>query len=41
VTYARDKLSRRIEIITDADAEIPDVDQLVSLDTSDELAAGD
>ncbi|WP_255197398.1 ribonucleoside-diphosphate reductase [Halorarius litoreus] len=39
VTYARDKLSRRIEIITDADAEIPDVDELVSLDGSDELAA--
>jgi ribonucleoside-diphosphate reductase beta chain len=39
VTYARDKLSRRIEIITDASAEIPDVDELVALDTSDELAA--
>ncbi|WP_255152522.1 ribonucleoside-diphosphate reductase [Halorarius halobius] len=41
VGYARDKLTRRIEIITDASAEIPDVDELVALDTSDDLAAGD
>jgi ribonucleoside-diphosphate reductase beta chain len=39
VEYARDKLTRRIEIITDADAEIPDVDELVALDTADELGA--
>ncbi|MFQ3320650.1 MAG: ribonucleoside-diphosphate reductase beta chain [Natronomonas sp.] len=34
VNYARDKLTRRIEIITDADAKIPDVEELVSLDDS-------
>jgi len=31
VTYAGDKLGRRIEILTDADAEIPPVDELVEL----------
>jgi ribonucleoside-diphosphate reductase beta chain len=31
VTYASDKLTRRIEIITDADAEIPPVEELVAL----------
>ena len=41
VSYARDKLTRRIEIITDAEAEIPDVDELVKLDDSDETAAAD
>ncbi|MFB6178463.1 MAG: ribonucleoside-diphosphate reductase [Halorientalis sp.] len=40
VMYARDKLTRRIDIITDAEAEIPEVDELVSLDT-DETAAAD
>ena len=39
VTYARDKLTRRIDIITDEDAVIPDVDQLVSLDTDGTAAA--
>ncbi|WP_255150894.1 ribonucleoside-diphosphate reductase [Halorarius halobius] len=34
VEYARDKLSRRVEIITDASAEIPDVETLVELDDS-------
>ena len=32
VSYASDKLTRRIEIITDADAEIPPVEELVALD---------
>jgi ribonucleoside-diphosphate reductase beta chain len=32
VEYAREKLTRRIEIITNADAEIPDVEELVKLD---------
>jgi len=41
VNYARDKLTRRIEIITDAEAEIPGVDELVKLDDSDETAAAD
>ena len=34
VTYAREKLTRRIDIITDADAEIPDVEELVTIDES-------
>jgi len=33
VDYSRDKLTRRIEIITDADAEIPDVNELVEIGT--------
>ena len=32
VSYASDKLTRRIEIITDADAQIPPVEELVALD---------
>ncbi|PSP66549.1 ribonucleoside-diphosphate reductase [Halobacteriales archaeon QS_1_69_70] len=32
VSYASDKLTRRIEIITDADAEVPPVEDLVALD---------
>ena len=32
VSYASEKLTRRIEIITDADAEIPPVEELVALD---------
>ncbi|MFB6142939.1 MAG: ribonucleoside-diphosphate reductase [Halorientalis sp.] len=39
VAYSRDKLTRRIEIITDSSAEIPDVDELVKLDDSDPAAA--
>jgi ribonucleoside-diphosphate reductase beta chain len=34
VEYASDKLTRRVEIITDTQAEIPDVETLVSLDDS-------
>ena len=32
VSYASEKLTRRIEIITDADAEVPPVEELVALD---------
>jgi len=39
VMYSRDKLTRRIEIITDADAEIPGVDELVKIDTDEPTAA--
>ena len=35
VEYASDKLTRRIEIITDSEAEIPDVEELVTLDDGD------
>jgi len=42
VEYARGKLTRRIEIITDAEAEIPDVEKLVEIDDSpDSATAGD
>ena len=37
--YAREKLTRRIDIITDADADVPAVEQLVALD--DDPAAAD
>ncbi len=39
VAYSRDKLTRRIEIITDAEAEVPGVDELVKLDTDEGTAA--
>jgi len=39
VSYAREKLTRRVEIITNAEAEIPDVETLVTLD--DDVAAAD
>ncbi|MFB6163632.1 MAG: ribonucleoside-diphosphate reductase [Haloarculaceae archaeon] len=39
VEYSRDKLTRRIEIITTAEAEIPGVDELVKLDTDEGTAA--
>ena len=41
IEYSRDKLTRRIEIITDAEAEVPDVDELVKLSDRDEAAAAD
>ena len=41
VEYSRDKLTRRIEIITTAEAEIPGVDELVRLDTDEGPAAAD
>jgi len=39
VMYARDKLTRRIDIITDSEAKIPGVNELVALDTDDAAAA--
>jgi len=39
VEYAREKLTRRIDIITDADADVPAVEELVALD--DDPAAAD
>ncbi len=39
VEYASDKLSRRIEIIADADADVPPVDELVDIDGA--VAASD
>jgi ribonucleoside-diphosphate reductase beta chain len=41
IEYSRDKLTRRIEIITDADAEVPDVDELVKIDGSEASTAAD
>lgn len=41
VTYARDKLTRRIEIMTEQDAEIPPVEELVKLDDSESDVAAD
>jgi len=39
VSYASDKLGRRIEIMTDAEADIPPVDDLVRIDESSDAAA--
>jgi len=39
VEYSRDKLTRRLDVITDAEAEIPGIDALVALDTDDATAA--
>jgi ribonucleoside-diphosphate reductase beta chain len=39
VEYASDKLTRRIEILTEKEAEVPPVDELVKLDSPDEQAA--
>jgi ribonucleoside-diphosphate reductase beta chain len=41
VEYSREKLTRRIEIITDGDAEVPPVEELVAIEGADEAAAGD
>ena len=42
VEYAQEKLSRRIEIITDAEAELPPVEELVRIEGADDhAAAGD
>jgi ribonucleoside-diphosphate reductase beta chain len=38
VGYASDKLTRRIEILTERDAEIPPVDELVKLDDAQQAA---
>jgi ribonucleoside-diphosphate reductase beta chain len=39
VEYSRDKLTRRVEIITDSDAVVPPVDQLVQIEGSEDAAA--
>jgi len=41
VEYARDKLMRRIDIITEEDAEIPGVEELVKLDDGESSATAD
>ncbi|RYJ14316.1 ribonucleoside-diphosphate reductase [Halogeometricum borinquense] len=41
VEYARDKIAQRIEVLTDAEAEIPAVDELVDLTTTAEELAGE
>ena len=38
VEYAREKLTRRVEIITDREADVPDVERLVALDGRDAAA---
>jgi ribonucleoside-diphosphate reductase beta chain len=40
VEYARDKLTRRLDIITDADEEVPPVEELVAIEGADRGAAG-
>jgi ribonucleoside-diphosphate reductase beta chain len=39
ISYSRDKLTRRIEIITEHDAEVPDVEELVALENGGGAAA--
>jgi ribonucleoside-diphosphate reductase beta chain len=39
VEYARDKLTRRLDIITDADGEVPPVEELVAIEGADRGAA--
>jgi ribonucleoside-diphosphate reductase beta chain len=39
ISYSRDKLTRRIEIITQRDAEVPDVEELVALEGEGGTAA--
>jgi ribonucleoside-diphosphate reductase beta chain len=41
VTYGHDKLTRRIDILTDAEAEIPPVEELVRIDENEGSAAAD
>jgi ribonucleoside-diphosphate reductase beta chain len=41
VEYAQEKLSKRIEIITDSEAELPPVKELVKIEGTDHAAAGD
>jgi ribonucleoside-diphosphate reductase beta chain len=40
VEYARDKLTRRLDIITDADEEVPPVEELVAIEGADRGTAG-
>jgi len=39
VEYARDKLTRRLDIITDADGEVPPVEELVAIEGADRETA--
>jgi ribonucleoside-diphosphate reductase beta chain len=39
ISYSRDKLTRRVEIITQQDAEVPDVEELVALEDEPGAAA--
>ncbi len=39
IAYSRDKLTRRVEIITEQEAEVPDVEELVALDNGTGAAA--
>ncbi|MFC5971931.1 ribonucleoside-diphosphate reductase [Halomarina salina] len=39
VDYSRTRFTRRMEVLTDAEAEIPDIETLVDLDTQDSMAA--
>ena len=41
VTYARDKLTRRLDVITDADAAVPPVHELVDMDEGEAGAIAD
>jgi ribonucleoside-diphosphate reductase beta chain len=41
IEYAQEKLSKRIEIITDADAELPPVEELVKIEGADDPAPAD
>jgi ribonucleoside-diphosphate reductase beta chain len=41
IEYSRDKLTRRVEILTERDAEVPPVDDLVKIEGADEEAAAD
>jgi len=41
VTYASDKLTRRIEVLTDENAEIPPIEELVKIGSGEAGAAGD
>lgn len=41
IEYATEKTTRRIEIITDADADLPPVEELVHVDGGRDISAGD
>lgn len=41
VGYSRDKLTRRIEILTNADSEIPPVEELVAIEGAEDAGAAD
>jgi ribonucleoside-diphosphate reductase beta chain len=39
VEYSSEKLQRRVEIITDSEADLPDVDELVEIEGAQPTAA--